>query len=184
MYDDYSEIRLYGAGIEPYRLPIFVPMRLFSLEFIRQSLNVDQIHFVPMKKGHLFKLPMYVGPFIVNMRQATNEANKMLENMHFLLGEKWAYDSHKVIYNRRVENGYSAFVHESKPEIKKLASKGFSYSNSTSIQNPIISERISKISKGKVVDSEDEQQRAEKRARLTKEIPSTQPGFLIQLGDA
>ena len=91
MYDDYSEIRLYGAEIEPYRLPIFVPVRLFALEFIRQSLNVDKIHFVPMNKGHLFKFPMSVGPFIVNMRQAANEANKMLQNMHFLLGEKWGH---------------------------------------------------------------------------------------------
>ena len=34
VFEDYSEIRLYGAGVEPYRLPVFVPMRLFSLEFI------------------------------------------------------------------------------------------------------------------------------------------------------
>ena len=78
MYDDHSETRLYGARFEPYILPMFVPMRLFTLEFIRQNLNVDQVHFVPMKKGHLFKLPMFVGPFIVNMRQAANEANIML----------------------------------------------------------------------------------------------------------
>ena len=69
VYEDYSEIRLYGAGVEPYILPNFVPMRLFALEFIRQSLNVDQVHFVPMNKGHLFKLDMSVGPFVVNMRQ-------------------------------------------------------------------------------------------------------------------
>ena len=100
-------------------------MRLFALEFIRQSLNVDQVHFVPMKKGHLFKLPMFVGPFIVNMRQAANEANRMLENMHLLLGEKWAYDLHKVISNKRVENGYSAFIHDSRTEVEKLANKFF-----------------------------------------------------------
>ena len=68
VFEDYSEIRLYGAGVEPYRLPVFVPMRLFALEFIRKSLNVDQIHFMHIKKGHMFKLPMIVGPFIVNMR--------------------------------------------------------------------------------------------------------------------
>ena len=71
----------------------------------------------------------------------------MLENMHFLLGEKWAYDPHKLISNRRVENGYSSFVHDNKPEIEKLANKGFDGSGSTSIQTQIISERVSKISK-------------------------------------
>ena len=63
VFEDYSEIRLYGAGVEPYRLPVFVPM----------------------KKGHMFKFPMTVGPFIVNMRQATDEVTKMLDEMHLLL---------------------------------------------------------------------------------------------------
>ena len=79
VFEYYSEIRLYGAGVEHYRLPVFVPMRLFSFEFIRKILNVDQIHFVPMKNGHMFKLPMTVGPFIVNMRQATDEVTNMLD---------------------------------------------------------------------------------------------------------
>jgi len=42
-----------------------------------------------------------------------------------LLGERWAYEPHKVISNRRVENGYSAFIHDSKPEIENLANKSF-----------------------------------------------------------
>ena len=126
---------------------------------------------------------MTIGPFIVNMRQTTNEANQMLESMHLLLGEKWAYDPHKVISNTRVENGYSAFVHDSKPEIEKLANKGFAGSCSTSIKTPIISERVSKRSKEKAFDYEDEEQRAEKRSKLTKEIPNTQTGLLIKFGD-
>jgi len=62
IFEEHVEIRLYGAAIKPYRLPKFVPMRLFGLEFIRQSLNVDQVHFVPMKKGFFFKFPKEVGP--------------------------------------------------------------------------------------------------------------------------
>ena len=79
VFEDYSEIRLYGVSIEPYRLPTFVPMRFFALEFIRQSLNVDQVHFLPMKKGLMYKLPMNVGPFVVNTRQAFDEVSKILE---------------------------------------------------------------------------------------------------------
>ena len=65
-FQDHAEIRLYGAEVEPYRLPTFVPMRMFSFEIIRQNINVDQIHFVLVKKGHLFKLPNTMGPLIVN----------------------------------------------------------------------------------------------------------------------
>ena len=45
----------------------------------------------------------------------------MLEDMHLLLSEKWAYDPHKVISNKRVENGYFAFIHDNKPALEKLA---------------------------------------------------------------
>ena len=90
-------------------------MRLFAFEFIRQGLNVDEVHFIPVKKGHLFKLPKKIGSFIVNTRQALESAHKMLTDMHFSLEGKWAYDLYHVISNRRVENGYSPFVHESRP---------------------------------------------------------------------
>lgn len=183
VYEDYSEIRLYGAGVEPYRLPIFVPIRLFSLEFIRKSLNVDQIHFVPMKKVHMFKLLMSVGLFIVNMRQAADEVNMMLDGIHLLLGDKWAYDPHPVISNRRIENGYSLFVHESRSDIMKLPNIGFEGSISSNIQTPLISEKLSKRSKEVVVDSEDEEKRAEKITKLIEDIIGAQPGFSLQLGD-
>ena len=120
---------------------MFVPMRLFALEFIRQSLNVDQVHFVPMKKGHMYKLPMIVGPFIVNMRHTFDEVTKMLDEMHMLLGERWAYDPHNVISNRIIENGYLAFIHESRPDLEKIASKGVIISAGANIQTPIISEK-------------------------------------------
>lgn len=141
VFEEHSEIRLYGASVEPYRLPIFVPMRLFILEFIRKILNVDQVHFVPMKKGHMFKLAMTVGPFIVNMRQEIDEVTKMLDEMHLLLGEKWAYDPHSVISNRRIENGYSTFIHESIPDIEKMASKGVAGLVSSNVQTHVIPEK-------------------------------------------
>lgn len=33
----YTKIRFYGAEVPPYHLPIFFPMTIFSLEFIRNS---------------------------------------------------------------------------------------------------------------------------------------------------
>lgn len=53
-FEEYTEIRGYGCELPPYHLPMFVPMRIFALKFIRQSLHRDQIHFVPAKKGYMF----------------------------------------------------------------------------------------------------------------------------------
>ena len=48
----------------------------------------------------------------------------MLDGMHLLLGDKWAYDPHSVIYSRRIDNGYSALIHERRLDLEKMASKG------------------------------------------------------------
>ena len=85
---------------------------------------MDQVHFLPMKKGFMYKLPMNVGPFVVNMRQDFDEVSKMLEETHLLLGEKWSYDPHGVISQRRIENRYSVFSHVSRPDQEKLANLG------------------------------------------------------------
>ena len=41
LYDDYTEIRVYGAEVPPYCLPVFPAMRIFHLEFICQTLKAD-----------------------------------------------------------------------------------------------------------------------------------------------
>jgi len=51
LFEYYAEIRLYGVEVAPYRLPTFVPMRLFIGIIIRQSLNVDQVHLFQQRRG-------------------------------------------------------------------------------------------------------------------------------------
>lgn len=46
LYHKYTEISIYGLEFPPYRLPIFVPARIFALEYSRQMLNMDEVHFV------------------------------------------------------------------------------------------------------------------------------------------
>ena len=41
LYDDYTEIMVYGIEEPPYYLLVFPTMRIFSLEFIRQTLKAD-----------------------------------------------------------------------------------------------------------------------------------------------
>lgn len=68
------EVSFYGVEIPTYRIPCFMPMRIFALEFIIQTMHMDQIHFIPARKGLLFKLPRTIGPFVVYDRQETKEA--------------------------------------------------------------------------------------------------------------
>ena len=56
LYENYTEIRIFGCELPPYKLPKFIPMRIFSLEYIRQMINMDEIHFVAAKKKTQFKI--------------------------------------------------------------------------------------------------------------------------------
>jgi hypothetical protein len=50
LYQDHTEIKVYGCELAPYKLPKYFPMRIFSLEYIRQMINLYNIHFVSLKK--------------------------------------------------------------------------------------------------------------------------------------
>ena len=64
--DNYTEIQVYGAEVTPYLLPVFPTRRFYALEYIRQALKADQLHFVPTKKGYILRLPTHISPFSVN----------------------------------------------------------------------------------------------------------------------
>jgi len=50
LYHNYTEIKVYGSELAPYKLPKYVIMRIFSLEYIRQKIDMDELHFVSAKK--------------------------------------------------------------------------------------------------------------------------------------
>ena len=78
LYEDYTKIKLCGCELEPYKLPIYLIPRLFSLEFIRQSLNVDQVHFASHNINRIFKIPQDVGPFVVKSTETDTITHNML----------------------------------------------------------------------------------------------------------
>lgn len=84
LYQNYTEIQIYGCEIPPYRLPIFVSIRIFTLEYIRHMLNMDELHFVSNKKKTYFKLKAHVGPYIVNTRVETKEVEELLKHKWIL----------------------------------------------------------------------------------------------------
>jgi hypothetical protein len=50
LYQNHIEIRVYGCELAPYKLTKYLPMRIFSLDYIRKMINSDGIHFVSLKK--------------------------------------------------------------------------------------------------------------------------------------
>jgi len=58
-------------------------MKIFALELIKESLNAEQIQFVPTRKGYMFRLARTVGPFIVNVKQAFRKVEEMLKEFNF-----------------------------------------------------------------------------------------------------
>jgi hypothetical protein len=56
LYQDHTEIRVYGCELAPYKLPKYLPVRIFALEYIRQIINSDDIHFVSLKKKQQLRI--------------------------------------------------------------------------------------------------------------------------------
>jgi len=41
---------MYGCELFPFKVPKYVPMRLFALEYFRKIINADLVHFYAAKK--------------------------------------------------------------------------------------------------------------------------------------
>jgi hypothetical protein len=79
LYQDHTEIRVYGCELAPYKLPRYFPVRIFDLEYIRQMINSDDIHFVAFKKKQQSRIKGHIESFIYNNRATWEEANKLLK---------------------------------------------------------------------------------------------------------
>lgn len=78
LYQNHTEIRIYGCQLAPYKLPKYLPMRLFALEYYRKIMNFDEVNFVSAKKRTQFRVKIQLGPFIFNSREVGQEADLIL----------------------------------------------------------------------------------------------------------
>ena len=124
-YQDHTVIRVYGCELAPYRLPKYVPMRLFSLEYFRQFGNSDMVHFHSKNKKAQLKIKHQLGPFIFNKREeAWGEANKILKSLQLKTSFYWApYDPNHFISLRRIKYRLATYDHFSIPQIEKYANQ-------------------------------------------------------------
>jgi hypothetical protein len=123
LYQNYTEIRVFGCELAPYKLPRYVPVRIFALEYIRQIMNSDDIHFVSLKKKQQLRIKGQIGSFICNSRGAGEEADRILKEMKFFKSFAWHYDPYGIISEMRVNNKSVLYAHEPKPEIEKFANQ-------------------------------------------------------------
>jgi hypothetical protein len=56
LYQNHTEIEFFGCELAPYKRPKYVLVRIFALEYIRQIMNSDDIHFVSLKKKQQFHI--------------------------------------------------------------------------------------------------------------------------------
>jgi hypothetical protein len=120
LYQNHMEIRIYGCELAPYKLPRYVPVRIFTLEYIRKMINSDDIHFVALKKKQQLRIKGQIGSFICNSRAVGEEANKLLKEMKFGISFPWHYDPCGIIAEMRLRNKSSPYAHVPKPEIEKF----------------------------------------------------------------
>ena len=122
-YQHHTVIRIYGCELAPYRLPRYVPMRLFSLEYFRQFGNADMIHFHSKNKKAQLKVKNQLGPFIYNKREeAWQEADKILKCLGLQTSFLWSpYDPNHFISLRRFKYKMASYDHVRLPHIEKYA---------------------------------------------------------------
>jgi hypothetical protein len=109
--------------LAPYKLPKYLPVRIFTLEYIRKMINSDDIHFMSLKKKQQLRIKGQIRSFIYNSRGIGEEADRLLKEMIFFVSFTWHYDPCGVIFEMRIKNKNIPYVHISRPEVEKFANQ-------------------------------------------------------------
>jgi len=70
LYQNHTEIRVYGYQLAPYKLPKYLLMRIYALEYFRKIINLDEVNFLSARKKTQFNMKNQLGPFICLNREA------------------------------------------------------------------------------------------------------------------
>lgn len=123
LYQKYTEIKVYGFWMPPYKLPKYAPMRIFSLEYITQMINMDDFYFSLAKRKAQFKIQTQGGPFICNMRVVGTKEDTLFQQINFQLSFTSSYDPFSIMSSLRAEHKTSPYSHAPKPEIEKFMNR-------------------------------------------------------------
>jgi hypothetical protein len=95
-------------------------MRIFSLEYIMQMINSDDIHYVSLNKKKQLVIKGQIGSFICNSQGTGEEVDRLLKEMKFFVSFAWHYDPCGIISEMRIKNKNIPYVHTSRPEVEKF----------------------------------------------------------------
>ena len=109
--------------LSPYKLPKYLRMRLFALEYYRQIISADETNFVNVKKKANFKIKDKLGPFICNSREADHEVDLILQSMKFQKSFTERYDPLEFITRKRQKVKLRPFIHHPILEIESFANQ-------------------------------------------------------------
>ena len=123
LYQDHTVIRVYGCELDPYRMPRYVLMRLFALEYFRQFGNADLVHFHSENKKVQLKVRNQLCRFLYNKREeGWKEVDMILESLQLETRFRWVpYDPNHFISLRRVKHKLGGYTHIRLPHIEKYA---------------------------------------------------------------
>jgi len=147
-YQNHTMIKIYGCELSPYKLPNYVPMRLFALEYFKQFISSYLTHFYGARKRAQLKIRNQLGHFIFNKRKAWEEADKILRDQLMLKQSFYLapYDPEHFISYRKVKNKLTGYVHHKIHEIQKYANQQ-EWVEGTLVEETIEEERLEKAMK-------------------------------------
>ena len=96
-------------------------MRLFALEYYRQMINSDHIHFTRANKKAQLRIKDHLSPFVCNNREAGKVAEEIIEHMRLNKSFGLRYDPRSFICDRRMKNKLSPYLYHKIPEIEQYA---------------------------------------------------------------
>jgi len=124
-FQHHTVIRIYGCELCCYRLPRYVPMRLFALEYFRQFINSDLTYFHSTKKKAQLKFKDQLGPFVMNKKEGWQDIDHILSEKLKLKRSFWwvPYDPFGFINARKIKYRLSAYDHCKIPEIEQFSNQ-------------------------------------------------------------
>jgi hypothetical protein len=97
LFKRYIVIRIYGYGVEPCQLHVYIPPLLFALEYYGKRLATNKLHFISKSKKPSFNLRATFSSFIIKNRPTIDYVNNLLSSFGLKKDVLWKYDPYHVI---------------------------------------------------------------------------------------
>lgn len=116
-------IRVYRFQRIPYILLAFLTPKIFYLEFARQRIISEELHFIRAHKTSNLKFHFTLGPFTSKNKSCVAILDSYVCQLPFLLGPKVRYNPLNTISNRNKRKTNESLEHEGMEGLERIANK-------------------------------------------------------------